>query len=79
MLFWALDIKRSGSVIQCNCCGRWFGVGLHTEMVNCVLPNGTSNSSVCVMSSDWLMSGEFNAKKLNGYLVLTGSTVSTIF
>jgi len=45
------------------------------EIIICALLNGTSNSSDCVMSSDWLMNGEFNAKNLNGYHVLTGSTV----
>jgi hypothetical protein len=44
--------------------GDGLGVGLHMGMIICVLPNDTSNSSDCVMSSDWLMSGEFNGKRL---------------
>jgi hypothetical protein len=55
------------------------GVGLHMEIIIGVLPNDTSNSSDCEMSSDWLMSGEFSAKTFNGYHVLTGSTVWTFF
>jgi hypothetical protein len=60
-----------------NIVGDGLGVGLHMKIIICDLPNDTSNSSDCVMSSDWLMSGELNANSLNGYHALTGSTVPT--
>jgi len=37
--------------------GDGSGVGLHTKIIICVLPNDTSNSSDCVLLSDWFMSG----------------------
>jgi hypothetical protein len=65
VLFWALltgkcrlynvTVVRDGS-----------GVGLHMKTIICVLPNDTSNSSDCVMLSDWFMIGEFSAKTFNG-------------
>jgi hypothetical protein len=39
-------------------------VNLHMDLLICVLHNNCANSSDCVMSSGWLMSGERNEKKI---------------
>ena len=73
-LFWAL-LTGKCRLYNVTVVGDSLGVGLHMKLIICVLPNDTSNSSDCVMLSDWLMSGEFSAKKFNGYDAVTGSTV----
>jgi len=44
----------------------WEMVSLHMILFVCVLHKDTAKCSDCVMSSGWLMSGEWNGKKCNG-------------
>jgi len=76
VLFWAL-LTGKCRLYNVTIWGDGLGVGLHMKIIICVLPNDTSNSSDCVMLSDWFMSGEFSAKTFNGYHAVTGSTVWT--
>ena len=65
-LFWAL-LTGKYCLYNVTVVGDGSGVGIHNKIIICVLPNDTSNSSDCVMLSDWFMSGEFSAKTFNGY------------
>jgi hypothetical protein len=43
-------------------------VSLHMNLLICVLHNDTANSSDCVMSSVYLMGGEWNGKNVMAIL-----------
>jgi hypothetical protein len=74
VLFWTV-LTGKYRLYNVTVVGDGSGLELHKKIIICVLPNDTSNSSDCVMLSDWFMSGKFSAKTFNGYHAVTGSTV----